>query len=48
MYCRNTTWKQKHETLGKFYQSVSMRASGIDTIEGKQRIVVELYKKVFP
>ena len=35
------------ETLGKFYQSVRMRASGIDTIAGKQRIVVELYDKFF-
>ena len=35
------------ETLNKFYQSVSMRASGIDTIAGKQRIVVELYDKFF-
>ena len=35
------------ETLHKFYQSVSMRASGIDTIAGKQRIVVELYDKFF-
>ncbi len=35
------------ETLNKFYQSVSMRASGIETIEGKQRIVVELYDKFF-
>ena len=35
------------ETLNRFYQSVSMRASGIDTIAGKQRIVVELYDKFF-
>ena len=35
------------ETLGRFYQSVSMRASGIDTIAGKQHIVVELYDKFF-
>ena len=35
------------ETLERFYQSVRMRASGIDTIEGKQRIVVELYDKFF-
>ena len=44
---------QKHhldkeaETLNRFYQSVSLRASGIDTIAGKQRIVVELYDKFF-
>ena len=35
------------QTLNRFYQSVSMRASGIDTIAGKQRIVVELYDKFF-
>ncbi len=35
------------DTLSKFYQSVRMRASGIDTIEGKQRIVQELYDKFF-
>ena len=35
------------ETLNRFYQSVSMRASGIDTIAGKQRVVVELYDKFF-
>ena len=35
------------KTLNRFYQSVSMRASGIDTIAGKQRIVVELYDKFF-
>ena len=34
-------------TLEMFYQSVRMRASGIDTIAGKQRIVVELYDKFF-
>lgn len=35
------------DTLNNFYQSVSMRVSGIDTIEGKQRIVLELYNKFF-
>ena len=35
------------ETLKRFYDSVRMRASGIDTIEGRQRIVVELYDKFF-
>ncbi len=39
--------EKEAETLNKFYQSVSMRASGIETIEGKQRIVVELYDKFF-
>ncbi len=33
--------------LEKFYDSVRMRASGIDNAAGKQRIVVELYDKFF-
>ena len=39
--------EKEAETLNRFYQSVRMRASGIETIEGKQRIVVELYDKFF-
>nr|WP_298377704.1 type ISP restriction/modification enzyme [uncultured Halomonas sp.] len=35
------------DTLEKFYESVRMRASGIDKAAGKQRIVVELYDKFF-
>jgi predicted helicase len=35
------------ETLDKFYESVRMRASGIDNAEGKQRIIIELYEKFF-
>ena len=35
------------ETLQKFYESVRMRASGIDNAEGKQRIILELYDKFF-
>ena len=35
------------ETLQKFYESVTMRASGIDNAEGKQRIIIELYDKFF-
>lgn len=35
------------ETLKKFYESVRMRASGIDNAEGKQRIIIELYDKFF-
>jgi len=35
------------ETLTKFYESVKMRASGIDNAEGKQRIIIELYEKFF-
>ena len=35
------------ETLHKFYESVKMRASGIDNAAGKQRIIIELYDKFF-
>lgn len=35
------------ETLEGFYASVRKRASGIDSAEGKQKIVVELYEKFF-
>ena len=35
------------ETLQKFYESVKVRASGIDNAEGKQRIIIELYDKFF-
>lgn len=35
------------ETLNNFYESVKMRASGIDNAEGKQRIIIELYDKFF-
>lgn len=34
-------------TLQRFYDSVKLRAEGIDSAEGKQRIVVELYDKFF-
>lgn len=34
-------------TLEAFYESVKMRASGIESAEGKQKIVVELYDKFF-
>lgn len=34
-------------TLQKFYDSVKMRAEGIDNAAGKQKIVVELYDKFF-
>ena len=33
--------------LEKFYESVKMRASGIDNAEGKQKIILELYDKFF-
>lgn len=35
------------EELKKFYESVKMRAAGIDNAEGKQRIIIELYDKFF-
>lgn len=35
------------DTLEKFYDSVKMRADGIDNAAGKQKIVVELYDKFF-
>jgi predicted helicase len=35
------------EILQKFYESVKIRASGIDNAEGKQRIIIELYDKFF-
>lgn len=34
-------------TLAAFYDSVKLRAEGIESAEGKQRIVVELYDKFF-
>jgi len=35
------------EALEKFYDSVRLRASGIDNAEARQRIIVELYDKFF-
>ncbi len=35
------------EALGKFYESVRMRAAGIDNAQGKQRIIAELYERFF-
>lgn len=34
-------------TLQRFYDSVKLRAEGIDSAEGKQKIIVELYDKFF-
>ncbi len=39
--------EKEADTLEKFYASVAMRAEGIDSAEGKQKIVVELYDKFF-
>lgn len=38
---------EESETLQKFYESVRKRVEGIDNVEGKQRIIVELYDKFF-
>lgn len=35
------------DTLQRFYDSVKMRAEGIDSAAGKQKLVVELYDKFF-
>jgi predicted helicase len=35
------------DTLSGFYESVKQRASGIESAEGRQKIVVELYDKFF-
>ena len=35
------------EALQRFYDSVKLRASGIDSAEGKQKIIIELYDKFF-
>ncbi|BAW80540.1 DNA damage-inducible protein [Candidatus Nitrosoglobus terrae] len=38
---------KERDTLESFYESVKMRAEGIHSAEGKQRIVIELYDKFF-
>ena len=38
---------KERSTLESFYGSVKMRAEGINSAEGKQRIIVELYDKFF-
>ena len=35
------------DTLERFYESVKMRAEGIENADGKQKIIVELYDKFF-
>ncbi|MET8511952.1 type ISP restriction/modification enzyme [Streptomyces sp. NPDC005077] len=35
------------KTLERFYESVRVRAEGIDNHEGRQRVIVELYDKFF-
>ena len=41
------SFQKDAEILNKFYESVKMRACGIDNSEGKQRIIIELYDKFF-
>lgn len=41
------TIEEDVQTLESFYESVKMRASGIDNAEGKQKIILELYDKFF-
>lgn len=38
---------KERSTLESFYESVKLRAEGINSAEGKQRIIVELYDKFF-
>ncbi|QIX27219.1 DEAD/DEAH box helicase [Nocardioides sp. JQ2195] len=37
----------ENKTLEKFYESVRMRVQGVDTAEGRQRIIIELYDTFF-
>ena len=39
--------EKEADTLEQFYESVRMRAEGIDNAEGKQKIINELYDKFF-
>jgi len=39
--------EKETETLNRFYDSVRERASGIDNLDGKQKIMIELYDKFF-
>ena len=38
---------RKPRRLEAFYESVRLRAEGIDNAEGKQKIIIELYEKFF-
>jgi predicted helicase len=39
--------EQEQQALNSFYESVRIRAEGIDNAEGKQQIITELYEKFF-
>ena len=41
------TPKEDNEKLERFYSSVQERAKGIDSAEGRQKVIVELYNKFF-
>jgi predicted helicase len=41
------TFEKDAETLKRFYDSVKMRAAGIDNAAGRQSIIIELYDKFF-
>lgn len=43
----NEALGKEAEMLESFYDSVRKRASGVDTDEGRQRIITELYEKFF-
>lgn len=39
--------EKETQSLNKFYESVKTRASKIDNLEGKQKVIIELYDKFF-
>lgn len=41
------TPKEDNEKLERFYSSVQERAKGIDSAEGRQKVIIELYDKFF-
>ena len=43
----STTDDVDKSSLEKFYQSVKLRAEGVESAEGKQKIIIELYEKFF-
>ncbi|MGA4517217.1 DEAD/DEAH box helicase [Solibacillus silvestris] len=38
---------KEQEILESFYESVKVRAEGVDNLEGKQKIIIQLYDKFF-
>lgn len=43
----STTDDVDKSSLEKFYQSVKLRAEGVESADGKQKIIIELYDKFF-